>query len=189
MNSEEKNLFTDWVNKFTGELLSWARHKTSDIQTAEDLVQETFLAAAEKLHTFRNDSEPKTWLYGILNNKISDFYKSQSKKQKHFTVLTNDTLEQFFDEKEHWRKESAPHEWDADESHLLDNEEFNRIFAECLEELHPQWHACITMKFLEEKSPRVVCQELGISDTNYWQILHRAKLRVRNCLEKNWFQE
>ncbi len=189
MDAAQKNILSEWVNNFAGEMLSWARHKTSDRNSAEDLVQETFLAAAEKFNTFRNESEPRTWLFGILNNKISDFYKSQFKKQKYFTVFTNDTLEQFFDNGGHWKKESAPKVWNVDEQHLLDSKEFNRIFAECLEELHPQWHACLTMKFLEEKTPRQVCQDLGISDTNYWQILHRAKLRVRNCLEKNWFQE
>lgn len=64
---------TSWVKEYTRDMLSWARHKVKDTAAAEDLVQDTFLAAAEQIDTFRNDSSPRTWLFSILNNKIAGY--------------------------------------------------------------------------------------------------------------------
>jgi len=63
-NKEDLSL---WVEEFTSGLFSWALHKTSDEELARDLVQDTFMAAAEKLGSFRGDSSAKTFLYSILN--------------------------------------------------------------------------------------------------------------------------
>lgn len=73
MSSETENKkvqFTTWVNSFTDDLMSWAHHKTSSKETAEDLVQETFLSAFNSFDNFKNNSSPKTWLLSILNHKI-----------------------------------------------------------------------------------------------------------------------
>lgn len=184
----DQSELTSWIRTYTRDLISWAFHKTSDLQTAEDLVQDTFVVAAETLAAFRNESHPKTWLIGILNNKISEHFKYRA---RHATVnLDNDrTVGEFFDDRGHWKNEYAPHEWEETSGHLLDDEEFNRIFQRCLGRLPSQWFACLSMKYLEEKDPKKVCQELAISPTNYWQIVHRAKLQLRDCLEKHWFEK
>ena len=57
---------SSWVDLYTKELLSWALHKTSDKMLAEDLVQDVFLVASDKYSTFKNDSQPKTWLFYYL---------------------------------------------------------------------------------------------------------------------------
>ena len=186
VEKELKRLLEYWVREYTEDLFSWAYHKTSDIQTAEDLVQETFLAAAEKISLFRNESQPKTWLFGILKNKIAEHFRSRSKQ---FHIPTNENwFDQYF-EGTGWNKNAMPHEWEPAGEQLFDNDEFIRIFEQCMKKLPPQWLACITMKYLEEKDPKIVCQELAISTTNYWQVIHRAKLNLRECLEKNWFRE
>ncbi len=64
----ETNLLSEWVELYTGDLYSWALHKTSDAEQAKDLVQDTFLAAAEKIENFKADSSPKTWLLAILES-------------------------------------------------------------------------------------------------------------------------
>ena len=71
----EKNLLPQWVESYTENLHSWAFHKVSDGELAKDLVQDTFLAAAEKIESFKGDSSPKTWLFSILNHKIIDHYR------------------------------------------------------------------------------------------------------------------
>ncbi|MDD8017634.1 MAG: sigma-70 family RNA polymerase sigma factor [Bacteroidota bacterium] len=178
----------DWVKKYTKELLSWALHKTSDLQVAEDLVQDTFVVAVEKYDSFRHESQPKTWLYGILNNKIAEFHRSKSKFAN--VSLENDNiLDEFFDEKSHWRPGTSPIHWNPEETHLLDNEEFLQVFQQCLEKLPEQWYSCLTLKYLEGKDATKVCQDLGVSPTNYWQMVHRAKLNVRQCIERKWFQK
>jgi len=175
---------TQWVNDFTTELYDWAYFKTSSTETAEDLVQDTFLAAAEKLSSFNGDSSPKTWLFSILNHKIIDFYR---KKSVNPITLENDNVSLFFDADEGWRPEKAPKDWQEDEINLLDNEDFNAVLRKCLDALPEKWSMSVKLKYLTEKSGEDICQELGISTTNFWQIVHRAKLQLRNCIENNWF--
>ncbi len=171
------------VSQHTEELYKRAYYKTSSINVAEDLVQETFLAAVEKKLTFKGESSPKTWLFSILNNKIIDFYR---KKSKQHVKLEGDLLSNFFDETGTWKNEKRPKDWYEDEEHLLDNSDFLQTLKNCMSKLPEKWNSCINLKFLSEKKSKEICQEIGISPTNFWQILHRAKLKLRECIENNW---
>ena len=95
----------------------------------------------------------------------------------------------FFDEQGKWKKENKPRDWQGDEAHLLDNAEFTQTLQECLNKLPSNWSATIQLKYLEEKESKEICQQLGVSTTNYWQMLHRAKLLLRACLDHNWFKD
>lgn len=176
----------DWVELYSDSLFTWAFHKTSDKETAEDLVQETFLAAVQNYAKFEGKSEPKTWLISILRNKIADHFRKSYRNNENKTV----SLSQFFDKNEDWILSERPQKWDMeDEQHLLDNPDFTKILANCLSKLPGQWNASIVLKYLEEKESEKICQELQITPTNYWQILHRAKLQLRKCLDLNWFKK
>jgi RNA polymerase sigma-70 factor (TIGR02943 family) len=177
---------TTWVKTYTGELLSWAVRRTSDDAAAEDLVQETFLAAAEQIATFRRESQPRTWLYSILNNKIAEYHRRKAREQT-ASITPDDPAFSTFGADGHWIPENAPLPWEHADEHLLDNPDFVRIFEECLAQLPGEWHGCLTSKFLQNRPAEEICQELSISTTNYWQIIHRAKLKMRACLEQHWF--
>ncbi len=176
---------TCWVQLYSDSLYSWALHKISDKETAEDLVQETFLVAVKSFDKFKGDSNPKTWLFAILNNKINDHYR----KSYRVPIINNETiLDRFFDDKDHWKKGQAPLQWTGDDESLLDDAEFQQQLHNCFKKLPPNWYSAIQLKFIDEKKGNEICQELGITDTNFWQILHRAKLQLRKCLELNWFK-
>ena len=182
---EKSMLIGTWVASFSDELFSWAFYKTSNKELAEDLVQDTFLAAYQNVDKFENRSEPKTWLFAILKNKIADHYRQAAR-----TGLTGISFEAYFDADEKWKTEERPKDWGTqDEMHLLDINEFRQVLSNCLKQLHKQWNASIILKFLEEKNNTEICQELEISPTNYWQIIHRAKFQLRKCLELNWFKK
>lgn len=176
-----------WVEAHTSELYSWAIFKTSDHEIAQDLVQDTFLAAAEKINNFKGDSSPKTWLFSILNHKIIDYYR---KKVKQPTSLDSQSFMNFFEADGDWRENRKPREWqdDADE-HLLDNSEFQQALKKCMGKLPDSWSMCMKLKYLEEKDGKEICEELGITPANFWQILHRAKLNLRECIENTWFEK
>lgn len=191
MNNETEHKtqqFTTWVNDFTDDLMSWAYHKTSSKETAEDLVQETFLSAYNSFDNFKNDSSPKTWLLSILNHKIIDFYR---KKSKSLSIVDNNQeneankrVNDLFDENDNW-KNPKEHSFEAEE-HLLDNADFNSTLEKCMENLPEKWRIAIHSKYLTDVSAEDVCKQLEISIANYWQIIHRAKLHLKNCIDKNW---
>ncbi len=95
---------------------------------------------------------------------------------------------QMFDENERWKEKERPSAWIDDEIQLLDNTQFNAVLNNCLGKLPEHWQSAISLKYMEQKKGELICQELDIAPTNFWQILHRAKLQLRKCLEINWFK-
>jgi RNA polymerase sigma-70 factor (ECF subfamily) len=181
----EKHDLAQWIEKYTKDLYSWAFYKISDDELARDLVQDTFLAAVEKIGTFKGESSPKTWLFSILNYKIIDIYRKKVSKP---AVHEPSVFLDFFDEEGNWQLKKRPTDWDEEEENLLDNSEFRDVLKNCLEALPEKWNTCVRLKYLTEKNGDEICQEIGITPTNFWQIIHRAKLQLRDCVDKNWFQ-
>lgn len=180
----KSEIIKNWVSEHYDSLYSWAFYKSSDKETAENLVQETFLAAYQNYEKFEKRSEPKTFLFSILKNKIADHFRKAFRNNESKIVSTNN----FFDENGDWLLEQRPQHWEHEE-HLLDNSDFQKILNDCLGKLPKQWNSSIILKFIEEKESEEICQELAISTTNFWQIIHRAKLQLRKCIELNWFKK
>ena len=171
------------VSLHTESLYSWAFHKTSSPTVAEDLVQDTFLAAAEKIAGFKGNSSSKTWLFSILNHKIIDFYRKKTKQQLPFDPQS---ISAYFEEDGSWQQKKRPKKWDENETHLLDDSDFQAILKMCLDALPEKWNLSVKLKYLMSKKGEEICQELGISTTNYWQMIRRAKLQLRECIENKW---
>lgn len=121
-----------WVEAFSDKMYWWTLYKTNSKETAEDLVQETFLAAFQSIEKFEGKSEPKTWLFSILNNKIAEHfrkaYRNPTINESDRSVDTEASLfDTFFDSNGNWKKEQRPKEWHIDERNLLDNTEFINV--------------------------------------------------------------
>ena len=101
MNQKNADNIVLWVENYTRELFSWAFHKVSDAELAQDLVQDTFLAAAENIKKFKGESSPKTWLFSILNHKIIDHYR---KKINQSVSLDDQSISNFFDADGNWQE-------------------------------------------------------------------------------------
>lgn len=189
MKENSNKTLENWVNNYSDDLFSWAHYKTSSKEIAEDLVQDTFLAAYKKMESFKGKSKPKTWLFSILNNKIIDHYRKSARTTKKTVNLSEDKGQDisdgFFDESENWKSKSINPIWNQDEE-LLDNPEFNKIFKYCIDDLPNKWQYAITSKYITLKKADEICQDLNITLTNYWQIVHRAKLALKKCLELKW---
>jgi RNA polymerase sigma-70 factor (TIGR02943 family) len=184
----KEQLVSTWVNHYADYLFHRAITKTSNEQLAEDLVQDTFLAALEAFDNFRQESTVKTWLTAILNHKIADYFRKVNSKANNANTISKE-YSQFFDNNDNWKIKERPREWQIDEEKLFDDPEFLHIYQNCLQKLRPQWSSILLAKYLEEKNSEIICQEMNISTTNYWQIIHRAKLKMRQCLQKNWFKQ
>jgi RNA polymerase sigma-70 factor (ECF subfamily) len=169
--------------------------KVSFRHIAEDLVQETFIAAHQSLEKFNRESSPETWFYAILNNKIKDYFRKETRNivinesQLFGEEEQNSFFDTFFDENGAWKKEMRPQQWDTEGNFLMNNVSFVKIFNDCLDKLPSLWNKVVNLKYLEQKKGKFICQETGLTSTNYWQILHRARVQLRECLEENWFKK
>jgi len=185
MKGFRKTSVEELVEAYTEELLAWACFKVSDMEHAKDLVQDTFLAASEKYDEFKGNSTHKTWLFSILNHKIIDFYRKKVRQPWH--SIDENGGRSFFDEDGEWVSDQKPKDWHNEDINLLDDGDFVNVLNGCIESLPPKWNACVTLKYMAGKRGEEICQELGIAPTNFWQIIHRAKLHIRSCIESKWF--
>ena len=175
-----------WVEEYGDQLYTYAYYRSSSAQTAEDLVQDTFVAALKAKNSFEGRSSVKTWLFSILKRKIVDYYRSKAKHQE--IDVENEDLP-FIREgakKGEWDKERVPLDWTKEGIGELDKEEFYKILELCLSLLPEKWNAVFFFFSMEEISTAKICKELGLTSSNIWVILHRARLRLRECFEKKW---
>ncbi|MDQ3192985.1 MAG: sigma-70 family RNA polymerase sigma factor [Bacteroidota bacterium] len=190
IETDSKNTIKEWVGEFSDEFYKWAYYKTSDAEASRDLVQDVFLAALKSIDKFEGKSNPKTWLFSILNNKIADYFRKQYKQLviNESDLLKNENGDSFFEQTGCWKQTAHPAYWPVEEENLLDNNNFKLQLADCMGKLPDSWSTIIKLKYLSGIDGKDICQEAGVSQTNYWQILHRAKLQLRKCLEMYWFK-
>jgi RNA polymerase sigma-70 factor (ECF subfamily) len=173
------------------DLLRFARLQLRDAGAAEDAVQETMLAALTGSHRFESRSSYKTWLISILRNKIIDTIRRQSREVSASALaddeagddLLNDTL---FNRRGHWTDAAKPGRW-ADPEASFEQQQFWKVFEACLDHLPAKTARVFMMREFLGFETDEICKEAGISASNCWVVLHRARLRLRTCIETNWF--
>lgn len=153
---------------------------------AEDVVQETLLAALEGRARFAGDSSLKTWLTGILKHKILDAIRRKAREQPLAPAADNDaeTVDTLFKSDGHWQQ--MPATW-GDPAAALENRKFWEIFQLCSRLMPERTARVFMLREVMEMSTEEICQECAITPTNLWVILHRARLTLRECLEIKWF--
>jgi RNA polymerase sigma-70 factor (ECF subfamily) len=168
-------------------LLRYAILQLRDPHLAEDVVQETLVAALEGRDKFSAQSSPRTWLVGILKHKILDILRKRSREAE-LPVAEgedpDDLLDSLFLQDGHWA--TPPQEW-ADPEKSLENARFWEIFEQCCQRMPVKTARAFMMREFMGMSSAEICQELAISTTNCWVLLHRARLALRECLDLNWF--
>ncbi|MBW2590268.1 MAG: sigma-70 family RNA polymerase sigma factor [Deltaproteobacteria bacterium] len=175
-----------WVDQYGDYLYRFALSRLRDRAAAEDLVQETFLAALHARENFKGRSSVTTWLSGILKHKIIDHFRKESREQPVEDVEPfTPTFDDLFDEKGKWK--IGPSKWTVSPLELYEQKEFWRILALCLSELSDRLARIFTLRELEELSTKEICKVFDISATNCWVMLYRARMLLRRCLEINWF--
>ncbi|MBB5438105.1 RNA polymerase sigma-70 factor (ECF subfamily) [Pedobacter sp. AK017] len=177
-----------WVSKHADYLYAYALVRINDQDQARDIVQEVFLAALESAEKFEGRSSERTWLTAILKFKVIDFYRKNSKKYKPADINNLDEEhEDFFDTQDgHWNDHHRPRELGIEHPDALENKEFQKILQQCMEKLPGLWLAVFTMKHMDDEATETICRELKVTASNFWVIIHRTKVNLRSCLQKNW---
>ncbi len=180
---------THWVDLHGDILYRFALSRLRDPFEAENAVQETFLSALKARDSFSGKSSERTWLIGILKHKIIDTYRKKYRETP-VSSLQNDeesmTIDSFFDQTEHPLK--YPSDWSADPRELAKNKEFWGVLEKCLKKLPKATSSAFSLREIDKMSTDEICNILNITPTNLWVMLHRARLQLRGCLEKNWFE-
>jgi len=179
-----------WVELHGDYLFKYALMRLRDAARAEDAVQETFLAAL-KGKGFAGRSAEKSWLVGILKNKICDYYRKAGRETS-FTDMefySDEESDRFLPDgpfKGGWIHELGPQEW-ANPGASLDSEVFWRTFHDCSNKLPKNVATVFNLREVDGIESAEICAMLNISESNLWVMLHRARMALRRCLETNWF--
>jgi RNA polymerase sigma-70 factor (TIGR02943 family) len=186
--------FSAWVDQHGDYLYKYALFRLRDGSAAEDAVQETFLAALKSYRSFEGRGSERTWLVGILKHKVTDYFR-RTMREAPIGETEDETFEhnEFFtrtDEwKNHWNYDYAPSDWHATPAELIERSEFWKVLNDCLSPLPKRAASAFTLREVDGLSSEEICQVLSISVNNLWVMLHRARLHLRNCLERNWFRK
>lgn len=177
------------------DMLRFARLQLRDQAMAEDAVQEAIEAALIGFARYAGDATLKTWVFGILRNKIVDILRRGQKTVSLSSVLAEDgdgdpdaALDALFRTNGHWQPSARPTDWAAPEQ-ALENKQFWAIFEACLEHLPEHIARVFMMREMLGFDTAEICAEVGITTTNCHVILHRARTNLRICLQANWFAQ
>ncbi len=180
----EKLSIEQLVDDYGDMLFSYAMARVRRHDIAEDLVQETFMAAHAGLESFKGQSSPKVWLAGILRHKIVDYLRKATRNRPQDD--DGEWVKSFFDKAGHWIEKPA--DWSCDPAAILENQSFWQVLQNCLKNLTEPVAQAFVLRVMDELPPEQVCENLDISSANLWGRLHRARIHLRRCLEINWFE-
>ncbi|MBL9135171.1 MAG: sigma-70 family RNA polymerase sigma factor [Verrucomicrobiales bacterium] len=179
-----------WVDDHGDYLFHYAFSRLRSQTLAEDFVQEALLAALRSKDRYAGRSTERTWLTGILRNKMLDHFR-KSGRETSFTdleFLADDESKPFENHAfpDHWVAEEAPSEW-TDAGSSLDRDEFWKVFQTCTTRLPERIARVFLMREVDHLESDEICGALNISPNNLWVMLHRARMALRQCLEEHWF--
>lgn len=178
-----------WVERHGDYLYRFALARVRRADVAEDLVQDALLAGWAARASFDGRAAERTWLTAILKRKVIDWLRKQVRERLQFAEdETEPSAADPFTRRGVWKE--APAEWGRrDPATPAEQEEFWTALRGCMSMLPARLHDAFALRYLDEAASDAVCKELGLTPTNLWVTLHRARLRMWACLSRNWFGE
>ncbi len=173
-----------------GDMLRFAKLQVRDDAMAEDLVQDAIEAALRHSSSFEGRSTLKSWVFAILRNRIIDHLR-QANRTVSLSSLVEDNedwqerFESMFNERGGWRDDSKPHAWPSPEE-SMQTRQFWVVFEACLNHLPANTGRVFMMREFLGFEAREICAQLGISTNNCYVVLHRARQKLRGCMESGW---
>ena len=174
----------NWIDLYSDYLFNYTVTRVNDREIAKDLVQDTFFAGLKSMKNFKGEASERTWLVSILKRKIIDYYrKINSNKGKAEVRITYKSDENEGD----WLEERVADSFEKNMEDNLINSELEEAIYNCLSKLPKKQAEVFKMKTIMDYETEVICNELNITPSNLWVIIHRARIAMAKCMEKNWF--
>ena len=136
---------------------------------------------------FKGEATERTWLESILKRKIIDHYRKVNSAKGQKEVRMN-----FYEEgkkKGNWIEERVPQAWGNDAEKKIENSELKDALDACINNLPEKYRMVFLLKTVQKYETEEICNELGITASNLWVIIHRARMQLRNCMEEKWFKQ
>jgi len=171
-------------------MLRFALLHLQPAEEAEDAVQDAMLALTEASQRWRDAEDPRRYVFGILKNKITDRLRSKYRSVSvSGDARVGDELDgTLFAADGHWADSMAPASWNTPESQL-GSDQFFAVVDACVNRLPAKVARVFSMKELLECEPEEVCETLGLSKSDYWQCMSRARKQLQMCLSVQGYGE
>lgn len=183
---------TAFLNDLRRQMVKFATLQLSNSDLAEDAVQDALMGALKNAKSFGGRAALKTWVFAILKNKIADVLRQKHRMVDASSLLREseegDEFSELFDQRGNWQKDERPANWGNPQDSLRQNQ-FWKVFEVCLDGLPGNQARVFMMKEFVELDAHEICSAVGITTTNLNVMLHRSRLRLRECLENRWFMK
>lgn len=189
-----KNLLADaeFLEEIRRQMIRFATLQLGDSHQAEDAVQEALIGALKNATSFGGRAALRTWIFAILKNKIADTLRHKQRVVNASGLLReedeDEDFSELFDRKGFWQPDERPVAWGNPEDSLREAH-FWRVFEACLDGLPPKQARVFMMREFIELDADEICAAVDLTTSNLHVLLHRARLRLRECLENKWYLE
>jgi RNA polymerase sigma-70 factor (ECF subfamily) len=174
-----------WIDLYSDYLFNFTITRVNDREIAQDLIQETFLAGLKSMKNFKGEASERTWLISILKRKIIDHYRKINSNKGKAEVRMNLNFDG--EDEGDWIEQRVADPFDKTAENTLENEELGLAIHNCISKLPAKQAEVFKMKTLLGYDTETICNELDITASNLWVIIHRARTSLAACMEKNWF--
>jgi RNA polymerase sigma-70 factor, ECF subfamily len=183
-----------WVDLHGDYLFRYAFVRLRDESSAEDCVQEALLSAIQARASYGGKSTERTWLTGILKHKIIDHFRKHAREvplDPSETDLSEfDPLFERNDEfVDHWHDSLSPRIWRRSPDDALQENEFFGVLQGCMSKLPERVANAFALREMNGLETDEICEILSLSTSNFWVMMHRARMALRRCIEINWFMK
>lgn len=180
-----------YLEQLRRQMLKFATLQLHDQGQAEDAVQEALIGAMNGARRFAGRAALKTWVFAILKNKIADILRQRERMINASSLLPeegeDEDYSELFDSKGFWQLDERPVRW-GNPDEALQNRQFWQVFEICLNDMPPRQARLFMMKEFIELDTDEICKAVGVTVNNLFVTLHRARLRLRECLETRWVE-
>ena len=174
-----------WIDLYSDYLFNYTITRVNDREIAQDLVQDTFFAGLKSMKNFKGEASERTWLISILKRKIIDHYRKINSRKGKAEVRMNMSFDG--EDEGDWLEQRVADPFDKTAEDNLENTELGLAIHDCLGKLPAKQAEVFKMKTLLSYDTETICNELGITASNLWVIIHRARTSLAACMEEKWF--
>jgi len=178
-----------WLQLYGDILYRYGMARVRDSEIAEDLVQETLLAALKAQANYAGQAAEQTWLIGILKHKIIDYFRkaSREKVSEFDEQLLTDDNDDYFDQQGNWKVDLSI--WSKPEK-AMEQEEFIQVLQACINRLPERMAQLFVLREFEDMKSEEICEVMSITSlNNFWVMLSRVRVQLRHCLDINWINQ